>query len=59
MESVTLFGQLDDNGASVFRDLAPADEAELLEPVEVTRQGRRLDPDGGREVGAANASSHS
>ena len=32
------------------RVLAPADEAELLEPVEVTRQRRPLDPDGGGEV---------
>ena len=47
---VALVGQLDEDGTAVGRVLPPLDEPALLEPVEVPRQRRALDPDGAGEV---------
>jgi len=48
---VALVGQLDEDGTPVRRVLAPLDEPSLLEPVEVARQRRALDPDCSGKVG--------
>ena len=50
MGRVALVGQLDEDGTTVRRVLPPVDEPALLEPVEVARQRRALDPDGAGEV---------
>ena len=50
MELLTGRRELDLDGPAVGRIAAPRDETRLLEPVEVTRQRRALDPDRAGEI---------